>query len=183
MGRRRGEQDGCVRLRRRKDGSGYYQGVFWVYRVTPDGNELKPKQQTVNLDEDGSITQTQAEWKLKEYIRDFGGAAGTPKMTASFGDFVNQKYIPNYLSKKKPVTRRVHGSLLNVHILPELGDMEISEVDYDRLQEFIDRKSRSGLGWHSTRNLKKVLSSVFNFGVKNYSKEYGLVSNRRGISN
>ena len=183
MGRRRGEQEGCVRLRRRKDGSGYYQGVFWVYRVTPDGDELKPKQETTNLGEESSITQTQAERKLKEHIRSFGGANGTPKMTASFRDFVNQKYIPNYLLKKKPVTRRVHRSLLNGHILPELGGIELSDINYDRLQEFIDRKSQSGLGWHSARNLKKVLSSVFNFGVKNYSKEYGLVSNRRGISN
>ena len=69
-------------------------------------------------------------------------------------------FAPNQL---KPVTRYNYEKNLNTHILPVFGNKKISSIKTAELTKFFTHLDLSS---ETTRKLKIVMSSVFNFGVQ-----------------
>ncbi len=67
-------------------------------------------------------------------------------------------------------TAALYWNIINVHIIPALGDKEISSLDYDILQEFVDTKL--GYSRQMVKDIKSILKQMFDFAMrKKYVKE------------
>jgi len=67
-------------------------------------------------------------------------------------------------------TAALYWNIIKVHIIPALGDKEISSLDYDILQEFVDTKL--GYSRQMVKDIKSILKQMFDFAMrKKYVKE------------
>lgn len=55
---------------------------------------------------------------------------------------------------------------IRVHYLPYFGDRLLSEIDIESVQTFLNLKKAAGKSFHTLKNLKWVLSSIFTAAVK-----------------
>jgi integrase len=96
-------------------------------------------------------------------------ASNQPSETAelSLKDFVETYWKP-YLQRKnvKPSTEKGYGCVLEVHILPTLGELPLIQISPMHIEELIRGKTR-GRSAKTVRNIVAVLQSVFSFAAEN----------------
>jgi integrase len=80
-----------------------------------------------------------------------------------------ESYWKPYLDRKcvKPSTLASYKSALELHILPALGDCQVSEVVPLQIEQFLQIKLKAGLSPKTTRNLLGILQVIFSLAVDN----------------
>ena len=83
-------------------------------------------------------------------------------------DFVDAYWRP-YLDRRgvKPSTRQSYECALQRHILPELGDLPLTEVVPLHIETLIQAKLKIGLSAKTVRNLVGLLQGIFSLAVDN----------------
>ena len=67
----------------------------------------------------------------------------------------------------RPSTMAMYRSLLNTHILPEFGGMELADIRFEDVQMFISRKAKEGmLSAQTIKHLTKPLNGIFKYAVQ-----------------
>lgn len=141
------------------------QGIVFKirYRVRTEEGRWKHKSETLH----GVSGRKAARVILAERIRTTSSAT-----TAGGNLTVNglvENYWRPYLARKKakPSTLATYNSAMNLHILPLLGEVRITEVLPSDIENLLQAKLKSGLSEKTVRNLVALLQGVFSVAEDN----------------
>jgi integrase len=80
--------------------------------------------------------------------------------------YVEDHYKPEFVSKRKPSTRLAYLQILNAHIVPTLGAMELNQVARRDVQLLINRLHSEGRARHTCDNVRTVIRSLFRQAIR-----------------
>jgi integrase len=146
---------------RRRFQKGYLQKVrgVWVARWREDGQRKARKLGRVSL-----MTKAQALTELAAIVGPINSRRGQPSEQMSFGDFVQQVYLPFYRRKWKRSTAMTNEDRIAHHLTPEFDPRSLGSFGRDELQSFLDRKART-LSFSVVDHLRWDLKQIFDMSV------------------
>ena len=111
-----------------------------------------------------------------------GGFPGFAASVQEGGTMTLREYILRWQeacdkNKSRPATYAAHGYLFKNHILPGLGDIQLSELTVERVEEFLEERKRlgghrsespeyPGLGEHTVRHIHRLLQQCLDQAVR-----------------
>src|SRR2546428_1482739 len=127
---RRAIEGGTMARRRFQRGSLFRRGKrqkVWVARwwedlIRADGTIGRKRRAEVIGTVAELPTRRRAMQVLSERLRFINSGSHRPQSTRTFGDFVREDWIPVVLPTLKYATQKHYRYLLDVHLLPALGD-------------------------------------------------------------
>jgi len=159
MSRRRGKQRGSLRI----------EGPSWIgyWNETiraVDGAEAWHK---------FSRVIGPKEWTRKKAQREFDSiilnkldtATQCPQSLATVAEFVERKYCPDVLRGLKPNTQIQYRSMLNLHILPNIGPKRLRDIRREHVQSLIWSKVDQGLSPRTVGHIRKIISALFDYAI------------------
>ena len=157
-------QTGSVRLREDRDPV-WWEGFYREDVVTDTGRVVR-KRRSVKLGLKKDIpTEAHAKRKLAKILFTINDDGYRPRSVITFRAFV-QKYRDLKLATKKGTTQHGYESNIRAHYLPYFGDRPLAEIDIEAVQTFLNLKKAAGKSFHTLKNLKWGLSSIFTAAVK-----------------
>jgi len=141
------------------------RGVAFIirYRLRMANGLWKQKSETLH----GLSGKKAAREVLMQRLRD--ASARLPEATEmTIRDFVEAYWRP-YLDRRgvKPSTRQSYECALQLHILPELGGLLLTDVAPLHIENLLQSKLKGGLSAKSVRNLVGLLQGIFSLAVDN----------------
>jgi integrase len=118
-----------------------------------------------NLGSMKELSEKAARRKLAAILEPINQAKCKPKTLMTFRGFI-AKYRTLKLANKKGTTVHGYETNINAHFLPEFGNMQLSEITAESVQDFINLKAKEGKAVQTLKNLKWGLSSIFVAAVK-----------------
>ena len=159
---RRCHQEGHVRLRDDVKRP-YWQGL---YRVR-SGDQSGAKWKSENLGYKDEITKRQAQRRFQKIISKMESViVCTPRVVITVKTYVEDHYIPEFVSNRKPSTRRAYLQILKARVLPSLGAMELDQVTRRDIQLLINRLHDQGKSRHTCDNVRTVIRSLFRQAIR-----------------
>ena len=107
-----------------------------------------------------------AERRLAEKLAEVNSSDYQPRPVLTLGGFVESRYRKLILPLRKRTTHHSYEVILNHHILPEFKDRQLAEIIHEDIQEFVNRKLKSGAAWNTVKNIVSVLSAVYSAALK-----------------
>ena len=154
---RRCHQEGHVRLRDDVKRP-YWQGLYRVRsEAQPEG-----KWKSENLGYKDEITKRQAQHRFQKIIFNMESEiVHTTRALMTVKTYIEDRYIPEFVNKRKPGTRRGYLQILNAHVLPVFGAMELDQVTRRDVQILVNRLHQQGKARHTCDNVRNVIRSLF----------------------
>jgi integrase len=134
------------------------------YRRKADGRQ---RRLTIGTFPDWTTVQAREEAKrLKRAIDNGGDPVGEQEgiRTAPTIADLCQRFIADYLPRKRATTQRVYGQQIAADILPALGEAKVAAVSHGDVDQWHHRLSKRG-PTHANRTLA-VLSKMFSLAVR-----------------
>ena len=157
-------QTGSVRLREDRDPV-WWEGFYREDVITDAGRVIR-KRRSVKLGLQKDIpTEAQAKRKLAKILVTINDDGYRPRSVITFRGFV-QKYRELKLATKKGTSQHGYETNIRAHYLPYFGDRPLAEIDIEAVQTFLNLKKAAGKSYHTLKNLKWGLSSIFTAAVK-----------------
>ncbi len=132
----------------------------WVARWREDGQRKARKLGRISL-----MTKTQAQSKLAAIVGPINGNLSQLSEQISFGEFVQQVYLPFYRRKWKRSTAMTNEDRLKHHLLSEFDPRSLGSFERDELQAFLDHKARM-LSFSVVNHLRWDLRQIFRMAVE-----------------
>lgn len=114
-----------------------------------------------------SMTRGQAEAILAKILQPINATAGISApafVSHTFGEFVDQVYLPVYQGKWKASTAVTETDRLRHHLVGSIGDRPMMAINRDELQKLLDKKARA-LSDSVISHLRFRLRSIFELAV------------------
>lgn len=110
-----------------------------------------------------SETTEGAAWaRLQECLRPLNENAGRRQgLPTNFKVYVQNVYLRQRRKKWKDSTDKTTTERFDAHLFPAFESYDLSDLNRDRLQEFLDGKARSGLSNSVVGHLRWDLSAIF----------------------
>ena len=123
-----------MRKRYQKGSLQKVEGV-WIARWWEDGR--RPAR---TLGRTSSMTKAQAQAELAAILAPLNNRSSSPSDKRSFGEFVEEVYLPFYRRKWKRTTTATNQDRIGYHLTAEFGARSLGSLNRDELQNFLDRK-------------------------------------------
>jgi integrase len=104
-------------------------------------------------------TKRLAERALMQRLAEVNSATYKPRPTATFREFA-AKWDKDVLALHKPSTQSADRSRLRKHLIPELGDMCMKDINREVLQAMVARKAKT-ISAKSVKNLVALLAEMW----------------------
>lgn len=154
--RRRRFQRGCISPRQRSG------KTYWFAQWREDG---QPRSKELGLVRSMTLGQAQAILaKILEPVNEMAGRKASPYVNHTFGQFVEQVYIPVYRGKWKLSTAMVEEDRLKFHLVKRLSERPIKAITREELQKLLDVKARK-LSKSVVSHLRFRLRSIFDLAI------------------
>lgn len=133
------------------------------YRIPAAGGKWKHKSEMLYDLSGRKAARDVLRTRLQEALKRTPDAA-----ELSFQDFVTAYWKP-YLERRniKPSTRKGYESVLNIHILPVLGEAKLTEVVPLQIEDFLRGQAAKGLSAKTIRNILMLLKGIFSLAEDN----------------
>jgi len=119
------------------------------------------------------LNKREAEKLLVEILADYNSGQYQPRVLITFKRFVDRTYA-KLLETLTGSTQERYWIELRTHIFPALGDRYLQDIELEYLQGFVNHQAIH-LSWNTVRVLKVILSSVYQYVVKEGSIQSNLV--------
>ena len=150
-------QEGHVRLRDDVKRP-YWQGLYRVRSEDQPGGKWKSE----NLGYKDEITKRQAQRRFQKIISKMESEIiRLPRSVMTVKTYIEDHYIPEFVNKRKPGTRRGYLQILKAHVLPALGAMELDQVTRRDVQLLINRLHSQSKARHTCDNVRNLIRSLF----------------------
>jgi integrase len=153
MARRR-FQRGHLRLRGDK-----WVGMWRDDVVLPDGTVKRVRRSEILGTKKTYPTKALAKRALDDRLDDVNSLTYRPKPTATFAQFA-KKWERDVLTQHKRSTQSAERSRIRKHLVPELGDRCMKDINREMLQTLVARKGKT-LSAKSVRNLSALLGMMW----------------------
>jgi integrase len=110
------------------------------------------------------MTKAQAQAELSAILAPINLASDEPSENTSFGEFVQQVYLPFYRRKWKRSTAMTNEERLAHHLTPEFGPRSLGSMTRDELQALLDQKGRT-LSFNVVAHLRWDLKQILRMAV------------------
>jgi integrase len=145
----------------------------WIGRwredvITPDGSVRRIEKSTILGTKAELPTRRLAARRLEVLLARVNAPGYRPVRVATLDAFA-ERWKLEVLAQHKPSSRHSAGSHLKVHILPELGNMNLDQIGRENQQVFATRLSKT-VSRKTVMNVLGTLSSMLN-----KAKEWGYV--------
>src|ERR1700676_4915975 len=97
---------------------------------------------------------------LSQKLRAINRGDARPQSVRTFGDFVENDWMPVVLPTLKFATQKHYRYMLDVHLIPAFGKSQLRDLTREDLQGFLSRKLNSGLSWETVHHFKCGLSKI-----------------------
>jgi integrase/transposase len=98
--------------------------------------------------------------RMAELLRPINQGWQTPKAMVTLRQFVREHWEPKVFCLFKPSRQVGYRPILTTHLLPCFGDKVLFEITPAEVQGFLSDKSKTGIAWHSVRNMRNLLRSI-----------------------
>lgn len=150
----------------RKDRSPAYWAGFYREDVVTEAGKTERKRRYVNLGLLKDVpSERAARQKLALILEPINEFTQSSKMRITFREFT-EKYRSLKLAIKKETTTRGYENNIRAHYLPRFGEVQLSQISIESVQEFLNAKSVEGKSVQTIKNLKWGLSSIFVAAMK-----------------
>ena len=149
--RRKRFQRGCVRKTK--------HGRLWVWigKYYEDG-----RGRSRVLGHCAQMTEGAARARLQEFLNPINETAGFRQtLPTDFKEYVTSVFLPQRRKKWKDSTDKTTTERFQAHLLPAFEGRHLRDLTRDRLQRFLDSKTKDGLSRSVVSHLRWDLSAVF----------------------
>jgi integrase len=87
-----------------------------------------------------------------------------PEGSMSVSDFAEKHFLPNVTAKKKPSTLKFYRDIVNLHLVPLLGNLRLREVTTRDVQRLLD--ARASLSQSSVLRIKTGASALLSHAIR-----------------
>lgn len=109
-------------------------------------------------------TRREAESALADRLRRMNLGDCRPQSSLKFKDFADTHWFPNVKPTLKYSTQQHYEYVLNQHLKPEFGDIQLRLISRDMVQRFLFRKSQE-LSWKTVKHIRTVFGTIFKAGL------------------
>jgi len=149
--RRKRFQRGC--LRKTKHGRTW----VWIGKYYEDG-----RGRSKVLGHCAQMTEGTAWARLQEYLNPINETAGFRQtLPTDFREYVINVFLPQRRKKWKDSTDKTTTERFQAHLLPAFDGRQLRDLTRERLQRFLDVKTRAGLSKGVVSHLRWDLNAVF----------------------
>jgi integrase len=155
--------------KRRQYGSGCLirKGGGWAIRwreleIGPDGNIRK----RLRFEALGQCPRAEAGETLRRKIAEAGERKTPTRSRVSFRTLADQWLADVLETKYKRSTQKNHRHILEKHLVPRFGDLELSDVTTQTIQTYVTHLVKAGYAPKSIDHIHDVLSAVLRSGMK-----------------
>jgi integrase len=157
-----------ARNRRFQHGSLFKRGTrtkVWVARWWEDVIGTEGKLERVRRSEAlGPVadipTRRQAERILSDRLRGINSGDYRPQSSCTLSDFVQRTWFPEVLPTLKYPSKKHYEYIVNGHMIPVFGDMQLRLISRESIQSFLNSKLRSGLSWKTVKHIRTSFGTV-----------------------
>jgi len=89
----------------------------------------------------------------------------TKSNTHNLEEYINYWFENDGELRLKPETLRTYRSVINNHIIPDLGQLKLNKATSDILQKFFTRKQKT-CGMETIKLIRIILNIIFGYAVK-----------------
>jgi integrase len=104
-------------------------------------------------------TRRDAEVILSNRLRHLNSANYRPGSCCSLGDFV-QEWKPQVLPTLKYSTQKHYEYVIETHLLPAFGNVQLRLVSRESIQTFLANKLKQGLSWRTVKHIRTTLGTI-----------------------
>ena len=149
------------RTRTRKDGSKW---TYWEGRISRGFNPVTGKRNTVTVT---GNTQKETREKLQEIAVKMNDGSYRPAGKVKLTDWFDV-WLKEYQVSNKPLTIKNHTGMINKHILPALGSVELRKLNNLTIQRFYNSLSAGDhpLSPKTVKNIHSILHKALEQAVR-----------------
>jgi len=162
MPRRRCYQEGSLCKRGKKQ--------VWFARwreeeIGPDGQRREIRRsETLGLVAD-IPTKREAKQMLSDLLRKRNSGDHRPQAALTFGRFVEDLWKPDAYITLKYSSQKFYNNMLNAHLIPAFGDMQLRLITRESAQNFLSKESRSGLSPKTVKLIRTAFGTIIEAAV------------------
>ena len=157
-----------ARNRRFQHGSLFKRGTrtkVWVARwweslVGPDGKLQRVRRSAILGNVADIPTRREAEHILSDRLRGINSGDHRLQSNCTFAGFVRENWLPEVLPTLKYSSTKHYEYIVNVHLIPAFGDMQLRLITRESVQSFLNGKLRSGLSWRTVKHIRTTFGTV-----------------------
>ena len=159
MARRRGQRTG-----RLFEKGPSWLGQWWEDFRDADGGLVRKRctQKIAPRTGPGAISKRQAQRLFWETILSkLDSVSIRPQSLATVRDFVESKFVPQWVWSRKPATKQFYAYMLDKHVIPEIGSLRLRDVTSDDVQALVQRKLEAGFSPRTVEAIRNTISAIF----------------------
>ena len=157
-----------ARNRRFQQGSLFKRGSrtkVWVARwweeVTGTGGKSERIRRSEILGAVAEIpTRREAEQILSDRLRLINSGGYRPPSTWTLKSFVQDRWLPEVLPTLKYSTKLHYEYIVNTHLVPQFGDMQLRLITREAVQSFLAKKLCTGLSWKTVKHIRTTFGTI-----------------------
>jgi integrase len=136
-------------------------GGYWIAQF----RDIDGTKRRTSLGPVSKVKKYDAEKKLATILEPINTRLAEPSPNCTFGQFINQVYLPFYKRKWKPSTAASNQDRLRFHLTGPFEDRALSSFTRDDLQAVLDEKAAGGLSYSVVAHLRWDLRQIFRMAV------------------
>lgn len=135
-------------------------GRWWEEAIGP-GNERKRIRRSEILGAVADVpTRREAKKLFAERMRPINGGDYRPQATQTLRSYIQNRWMPLVRPTLKYSTNQFYSHIIQHHLIPVIGDMQLRNISRDVVQSYLSEKLRSGLSWRSVKHIRTTLGTV-----------------------
>jgi integrase len=137
----------------------------WVARWWEDVSGREGKLERVRRSEIlGTVaeipTRREADQILSNRLHAINSGDFRPQSNCTLSEFVQRNWMPEVLPTLKYSSKKHYEYIVNVHLIPAFGDMQLRLISREFIQGFLSGKLRSGLSWKTVKHIRTTFGTV-----------------------
>jgi integrase len=111
-------------------------------------------------------TVRQARQMLSDLLRKVKSGDFRPQAVWTFGCFVKDRWKPEVFPALKFSSQKFYDNMIDAHLNPAFGDMQLRLITKDAIQSFLTAKARSGLSWKTVKHIRTAFGTIIEAAVR-----------------
>jgi integrase len=132
---------------------------WWEDGIGPNGQPRRVRRSEV-LGPVSQLSKRQAEQIFAELLLRVNRGEHRVESTRTLRAFVENEWRPQVRPTLKYATQKNYDYMLNTHVLPAFGDVQLRLITRDAVQNFLLGRLRAGFSWGTIKRLRVTFGTV-----------------------
>lgn len=133
---------------------------WWEIVVGPEGKPERLRRSEILGPVADMPTRREAQQVLSDRLRSINSGDYRPQSTWTLKSFIQDRWWPEVQPTIKHSTKQHYDYVVNYHLIPALGDMQLRLITRDSVQSFLLGKLKTGLSWRTVKHVRTTLGTI-----------------------